>query len=471
MTIVQVAVLVVLAFAAGRLPWGRQPIMLAISAAAVFWLQSGEPFPALNFWLPVATLVVTILSWALTATAEVRSWRMNWPAVLILFGVAIVFDLRRYLPFGQDVTEGLPALPVLVAALLAVVVSAYVLFRWQGAARFWRIAGILGIVATFVVLKSPALSWRLNDWLATLRGVPVTADTLPLSWLGYSYLAFRLLHTIRDRQTGRLPAVTLGEYVNYAVFFPSFTSGPIDRLERFVKEVREPLPMTNEDWLDAGSRLLVGLFKKFVIADLLAVLSINDALVGRAQGAGWLWVFLYAYALRLYFDFSGYTDMAIGMGRLLGVRLPENFAAPYLKPNLTLFWNSWHITLTQWFRNYVFNPLTRALRSATWNIPVWVIILVGQLTTMILIGLWHGIAWGFVIWGAWHALGLFIHNRWSELSRGRMPGWTQGNRAQAALSAVGIFLTFNYVAVGWLFFTLSSPAVAWLAVQRLFGFA
>jgi len=341
--------------------------------------------------------------------------------------------------------------------------------RWQGAARLWRVAAILGIVAVFVVLKSPALNWRLNGWLAGMRGVPLTVDTLPISWLGYSYLAFRLLHTIRDRQTGRLPGVTLGEYVNYAVFFPAFTSGPIDRLERFVKDLREPLPLADEDWLDAGSRLLMGLFKKFVLADLLAVISINDALVGRAQGGGWLWIFLYAYAFRIYLDFSGYTDMAIGMGRLMGVRLPENFAAPYLKPNLTLFWNSWHITLTQWFRNYVFNPLTRALRTAKWQIPVWLIILVAQFTTMILIGLWHGITWGFVAWGAWHGAGLFLHNRWSELSRGRMPAWAQGVRTRAVLSAIGVFITFNYVAVGWLFFTLSSPWVAWLALQRMFG--
>src|SRR5512141_411437 len=106
------------------------------------------------------------------------------------------------------------------------------------------------------------------------------------------------------------------------------------------------------------------------------------------------------------------------MGRLLGIRLPENFAAPYLKPNITQFWNSWHMTLTQWFRSYVFNPLTRAMRSSKEPLPTILILLVAQISTMALIGLWHGITLGFVFWGLWHGLGLFIQNRWSDFIKG-----------------------------------------------------
>ncbi|HEX2696787.1 MAG TPA: MBOAT family O-acyltransferase, partial [Anaerolineales bacterium] len=251
----------------------------------------------------------------------------------------------------------------------------------------------------------------------------------------------------------------------------SFTAGPIDRAERFTKELRAPLSLSNEDWIDAGTRFFVGLFKKFVVADLLAVISLNDVLVSQVKTAGWMWVFLYAYALRIYFDFSGYTDIAIGMGRLMGIRLPENFAAPYLKPNLTQFWNSWHMTLTQWFRTYFFNPLTRALRSAEQSLPVWLIIFVTQISTMVLIGLWHGVTAGFALWGLWHGLGLFIQNRWSELVRNRMPVWTQTRGGQLAMNVIGVFLTFNFVALGWLFFTLSTPAIAWQAMLKLFGLA
>ena len=330
---------------------------------------------------------------------------------------------------------------------------------------------MLVIVSAFIALKSPAILQTMTESLARLRGESLASEGAPLAWLGFSYLAFRLLHTIRDRQSGRLPPVSLSEYVNYAIFFPAFTSGPIDRLERFVQELRCPLPLESNDWLEAGSRLLLGLFKKFVIADLLAVISINNVLVSKVQAGGYLWLFLYAYAFRIYIDFSGYTDIAIGMARLMGIRLPENFAGPYLKPNLTQFWNAWHMTLTQWFRAYVFNPLTRAMRRMERPLPVWLIILTAQLTTMVLIGLWHGITWGFAAWGLWHGTGLFLHNRWSEVSRNRMPGWTQTTWGQRAMTAAGITLTFHYVTVGWLFFTLSSPRVAWLAMQKLFGLA
>ncbi len=273
----------------------------------------------------------------------------------------------------------------------------------------------------------------------------------------------------RDRQSGRLPAVNLAEYVNYVCFFPALTAGPIDRLERFVPELRSPLPLRDHDWVDAGGRVVLGLFKKFVLADLLAVISISDGLVPYVKGAGWMWLFVYAYALRIYFDFSGYTDVAIGIGRMLGVRLPENFAAPYLKPNIALFWNSWHMTLTQWFRSYVFNPLTRSLRSAQKPPATWVVVLTAQVATMVLIGLWHGIAWSFAAWGLWHALGLFIHNRWVRFSANRLPTWMQSPRGQMAARAMGVFLTFNFVTVGWLFFELSSPELAWGALLRLIG--
>jgi D-alanyl-lipoteichoic acid acyltransferase DltB (MBOAT superfamily) len=184
-----------------------------------------------------------------------------------------------------------------------------------------------------------------------------------------------------------------------------------------------------------------------------------------------MWLLVYAYAFRIYFDFSGYTDMAVGMGRLLGVKLPENFNAPYLKQNIALFWNAWHMSLTQWFRAYVFNPLTRLLRSGRWVLPTWLAILLTQVVTMVLIGLWHGITAGFALWGLWHGLGLFVHNRWVALTRELWSRHGSGIVARRASALAGGLLTFHFVAVGWLFFSLSSPALAWKAVQILFGAA
>jgi len=467
-TILQVSILAVVALVLGRLPRGRQLALLVVSTFVVFWLQPIEPFVSLVFWLPVATLIITVLAWALTSTPEARGWKQNWPAATILVSVVLLMDLNRYFKLTKVYISTTPSFIFTLIVLIAIAVAALLLTLWQRSHRIFLVIGFVAIILIFIFLKVPQLTNLVLNYFSTVHGQnPNTAD-IAFSWLGFSYLAFRLMHTIRDRQSGRLPAVTLAEYVNYAIFFPAFTAGPIDRLERFVKELRSPLPMGDEDWIDAGTRLFVGLFKKFVVAYLLAVISISDVLVPQVKGAGWMWLFLYAYSFQIYFDFSGYTDVAIGLGRLLGFRLPENFAAPYLKPNLTQFWNSWHMTLTQWFRSYFFNPLTRTLRSRK-QLSVWIIIFVTQMSTMVLIGFWHGGTLNFILWGAWHGVGLFIHNRWSEFIRNRLPAWTQSPRGQIVMSALGIFLTFNYVSLGWLFFTLSTPAISWQAVLKLLG--
>ena len=200
------------------------------------------------------------------------------------------------------------------------------------------------------------------------------------------------------------------------------------------------------------------------------MISLNQAHLSQVNSSFWLWILLYAYALRIYFDFSGYTDIAIGIGNLAGIHLPENFANPYLKTNITAFWNSWHITLAQWFRSYVFNPLTRSLRLSPRQLPPWVIIFVGQVVTMLLIGLWHGISWSFAIWGLWHTLGLFFHNRWSEWSRPQLASLaTRQPGIRAALAFGGWLLTFNYVVLGWVWFALPYPSQAIEVFQRLFG--
>ncbi len=471
MTIVQIAILALIASVIGRLPKGRELALLTVSTFVVFWLQPVQALVALSFWLPVATLAITVLAWVLTSAPEARSWKQNWPAVVVMLGVALLMDANHYFKLDQIFITDTPRLRLVLVALVAIAAAFFVLARFLKNNRLLLVILFAVIILIFVFLKSPPLLGTALLYFSNALGKDASQPLTALSWLGFSYLAFRILHTIRDRQSGRLPSVTLGEYVNYVIFFPSFTAGPIDRIERFVKELRSPLPLNNEDWIDAGTRFFVGLFKKFVLAELLSVISLNDILVSQVKGSGWMWVFLYAYAFRIYFDFSGYTDIAIGMGRLMGIRLPENFAAPYLKPNLTQFWNSWHMTLTQWFRSYFFNPVTRSIRSAKRPWAVWLTILVTQVSTMVLIGMWHGITWGFVIWGLWHGLGLFIQNRWTEFSRSRMPAWAQTRYGQIALNVIGVFLTFNFVALGWLFFNLSTPEIALQAMRKLFGLA
>jgi D-alanyl-lipoteichoic acid acyltransferase DltB (MBOAT superfamily) len=267
---------------------------------------------------------------------------------------------------------------------------------------------------------------------------------------------------------GRLPELSLAEFGTYVVFFPALAAGPIDRAERFTQDLRKDFSLTQDETLLAGQRIFLGLFKKFVIADTLAIIALNDALATQVRTMGWMWIIVYAYAFQIYFDFSGYTDIAIGIARLVGIKLPENFAAPYTKPNLTQFWNSWHMSLTQWFRSYFFNPFNRWMRGLK-HIPAWVMILMGQAATMLLIGLWHGITVNFILWGLWHGIGLFLQNRWSEFIRTRYTTVGQNIGLQPVLQISSILLTFHFVALGWVFFALRDPSLSWQVLSKLLG--
>jgi alginate O-acetyltransferase complex protein AlgI len=468
MSISQLFIIAAIAFLVGQMKKGRSLALLGVSAFLIYWLQPVQENITLTFWLPTATLVVTVLVWLLTSTPEVRGWKQNVPAALVLLGVILYLDLNRYFQLeGMFITATpRPQWILVLAAILMTLVFLIAQFREFPPVSF-VIAAIV-LILIFVLIKVPSVLNLLLEAVSALRGKEAVGST-SLAWLGFSYVAFRLLHTILDRKAGRLPSVPLTDFVNYVIFFPAFTAGPIDRLERFTQDINNPVPLDRAGWLEAGIRFFLGLFKKFVVADALAWIALNDKFAQQINSSAWMWLLLYSYSLRIYFDFSGYTDIAIGLGRLLGVRLPENFASPYWKPNLTQFWNSWHITLTQWFRSYFFNPLTRAMRSSEQSMAPYLMILISQVSTMVLIGLWHGVTVGFVLWGLWHGTGLFVQNRWSNYMKDHGPAWGRTRTGQRVFQAAGIFLTFNFVSLGWLFFSLSTPAKVWNVMTILFG--
>jgi alginate O-acetyltransferase complex protein AlgI len=447
----------------------RIPLLLGVSALAVYAFQPVLPIRGLDFWLPTATLALTTLTWILVTSPEQRSWRNNWLALAILGGIVLVLGLTRYAGLSLHLTASRPpqTLQILVG-LVAFTLVAFLLMRLNSPGKGVLTGAFVFVILLFIVLKVPLLAALVSEGLRSLNHQSASlALAQDLRWLGFSYIAFRLLHTIRDRQSGRLPAISLSEYVVYVIFFPALTAGPIDRIERFIGDLRRPLALTVDDLGEAGKRLMLGLFKKFAVADVLAMIALNSTNALQVRSAGWAWVLLYAYAFQIYFDFSGYTDIAIGLGRQLGIKLPENFNAPFLKPNLTQFWNNWHMTLTQWFRAYFFNPVTRALRSGKKPLPILATIFITQAATMVLIGLWHGVTLNFVIWGLWHGLGLFVHNRWSEFTRSRFAAMSP--RWQAVLNVGGVLLTFNFIALGFVFFALPGPSISIHFLRVLFG--
>ncbi len=468
MTVVEIAILAGIAVFVGWLGKGRKLALLAVSALVLYWLQPHQEPVNLMFWLPTLTLIAAVLSWLITATPESRSWKVNRGAVLVLLGVIALVDLNRFFQFDWFFSVETPRVQWIALVILLVSGIAFILARLGKFNRFVLMLAVVALIGLLLLIKTPSAAAWLFEAVATLRGKEAGGQPV-LAWLGFSYVSFRLLHTIFDRLAGRLPSVSMADYMNHVIFFPAITAGPIDRVERFVAGLNSPLPLDAEGWLDAGQRICIGLFKKFVVADALAWIALNETYARDAQSAGWLWTLLYAYSLRIYFDFGGYTDIAIGLGRLLGIRLPENFDSPYLKPNLTQFWNSWHITLTQWFRSYFFNPLTRVMRSTSKPVSPWMMILFSQISTMLLIGLWHGVTVNFILWGLWHGCGLFIQNRWSEFARARFSERVTSLSSQRLLQFAGTFLTFNFVSLGWLFFALPSPELAWNAMLKLAG--
>ncbi len=441
------------------------------SAAAVYWLQPALPIRYLDYWLPTLTLALAGLAWVITTPREARAGRDNLIAVGLLIGLALLVSLTRYLGVTGALGLARPPQTAQVIILLAgVALAGLALARFTRPSRAALMAAIIGMIALFLVLKVPALGTFTSYSLRLLGGQSLELATFnDLRWLGFSYVAFRLIHTFRDRQTGRLPVVGLRDYVTYAIFFPAFTAGPIDRLEHFAPQLCAPPGPAAPDFLLGGRRLTLGLFKKFVLANGLALVALSPANAAQVQSSGWMWALVYAYALMIYFDFSGYTDIAIGMGLLAGIRLPENFNKPYLHPNLTQFWNNWHMTLTNWFRAYYFNPLTRSLRRKR-VLPPAQIMLFGQITTMVLIGLWHGVTFNFVLWGLWHGLGTFAQNRYSEWARPQLAGLAGRPRLSAVVNAGSVLLTFHFVALGWVWFALPSVGLSWQVLLRLFGF-
>ena len=448
--------------------WGRIPFLFAASVLVVYWLQPSLPVRGLDYWLPTLTLALTVVCWAAVTPAEQRGFRANAPALFGLFAAALLIAATRLIDLPTGLLSLAPPPFLQVAIGLALLVSFVVIsIRNQKPATGLWLAVLIGL---FLLIKTPGIAAGLSAGLRGLAGQNTAgASAVDFRWLGFSYLAFRLIHTLRDRQSGRLPSVTLAEYLIYAIFFPAFTSGPIDRLERFLKDLRSPAPL---DWSESGQalyRLVLGLFKKFAVADTLAIIALNPQIADQVLRPGWLWVLLYAYTLQIYFDFSGYTDIAIGTARILGIRLPENFNRPYLQTNLTQFWNNWHMTLTQWVRAYFFFQVTRWLRG---NRPAWsaaLVMAIGQIGTMLLIGLWHGVTLNFILWGLWHGLGLFAQNRWSDWAKRSPLGRIESARGKKLISFTGWVLTFHFVAFGWVWFCLPDASLALRVFAGLFG--
>ncbi len=279
-----------------------------------------------------------------------------------------------------------------------------------------------------------------SDALQTLGfDIPIRHLELILP-VGISFYTFQTLSYTIDRYREKIPAeYSLIKFATYVAFFPQLVAGPIVRASHLLPQLNRATKLSTEA-MNAGLWLIfIGLFKKIVLADLLAFLIVDDVFANPAAFSSVdLMVGLYAYAFQIYCDFSGYSDIAIGIALLLGFRLPLNFNKPYLAVSPSDFWRRWHITLSEWLRDYLYIPLGGSKHG---SVRTSLCLLV----TMLLGGLWHGAAWNFVIWGGYHGA-LLVATR--KFSPSKMA-------SSLTYRYMAIFCTFHAVLFGWLLFRVS----------------
>lgn len=349
----------------------------------------------------------------------------------------------------------------IVRALLAIVASAALSFAVTGGVLSIGVLAldVLLIGITWMLARSgrlgglPGVGWIsvLVIILAGAKLPQVQEVTGPATWVGISYLGFRLIHIVFDARNGKLNDATLPETLVYALHPATLIAGPIDRLQHSTDEQRCERAEPNHYMADGVWRIFVGVFKKVALGNLcylfIAAHDITKPPNNQYQGIAWLWLVVYSFYL--YFDFAGYSDIAIGSARLMGMRLPENFANPYLQPTITRFWQAWHITLSNWLRDYLFFPISRGLLKRFGSRAATPILFISHLTTMLLCGLWHGIGGGFAVWGLWHGFGLFVHSQFIVLRR-RLD-------LPVIPTIFGVLLTYSFVMLGWVFFSHNLP--------------
>jgi len=285
----------------------------------------------------------------------------------------------------------------------------------------------------------------------------------PLYWknaflpLGISFFTFEFIHYAVDRYRNKTEEGTLGEYMAFILFFPTMVAGPIKRYQDFLPKLRAVSSEWAFEWQRGFTRILTGLVKKFAVADLLTAYTghLNMVDIARANRAV-LPLWLLAYGIKIYADFSAYSDIAIGSARLFGIRVPENFDWPYLRTNIAEFWRHWHMSLTRWLIDYIYIPLGGSrVRAGR--------VYANVLVTMFISGLWHGAGMNFIVWGLWHGVMIAIHRAWRQFrpaASSERPFWS---------SALAWLVTFVSVNLAWAFFCMDIKTALFFFRRLLIG--
>jgi alginate O-acetyltransferase complex protein AlgI len=389
--------------------------------------------------------VVFVVGWALARRPRV--WKLfaiaasyvfygwwDWRFVLLLAASTLANQA------GAIGASNAPTVPLRRAAAGATIAADLALLGWF---KYYGFAA-LNVDTILTGVGLPAL-------------VPLIQVTLPV---GISFFTFMGISYVVDVYRGTIRPAGWLDFATYLSFFPHLVAGPIVRGSELLPQLAAPREPTRIEFPRAAVLIVGGLFKKVVLSTFLAGAIVDPVFaLPSAHSTLEIVAATYGYAIQIYADFSGYTDIAIGVALLLGYRFPDNFAAPYTARSLQDFWRRWHITLSRWLRDYVYIPLGGSRGGSVATIRNLVI-------TMVLGGLWHGAAWTFIAWGAFHGVGQAIEHLWrsARVASGRTP--LPDGRLAATLERV---ITFQVVCVGWLLFRARSLEDVGTLVTRVFA--
>jgi alginate O-acetyltransferase complex protein AlgI len=390
------------------------------------------------------------------------------PAVILAFAAA-----RRHSPrAGILVLAGASLFfyaawrPIYLLLLTASIAANFSLGLLMENPHRRRFIGAVGVALNLALLCYFKYTNFVFDSVTMLTGVPLPFLDIVLP-LGISFFTFQQIAYLVDVMRGAKVERDIVSYTLFVSFFPHLIAGPLVHHAEMIPQFKRGRSGRSAVLAARGSAIFAaGLFKKVVIADNLAqfvspVFAHLDA--GGGVATSWAWLATLSYSLQIYFDFSGYSDMAIGLALLFGIRLPVNFRSPYKALSIVDFWRRWHITLSRFLRDYLYIPLGGNRLGGQRRY-------LNLMVTMLLGGLWHGAGWNFLIWGGLHGLYLSICHLWQTwrgVTAKVSTFTTSTNRLVAVMSWA---LTFFATVIAWVFFRAKTATGAWEMLWALFGF-
>lgn len=366
----------------------------------------------------------------------------------------LVLILAGMVFYGYAALEQMPVILGLtvITFYLGLIIDRYKHKKKTITSKTVMITGVSVLVLALSYYKYSPLLVRTWNGFAADTGWPALPVPKVLAPLAISFLVFQFIHYLADKYRGTIHDNSFRHFLLYALFFPALVAGPIKRYGEFAPQI-QGVRFSFDNFGIGCSRVIIGLAKKIILADTFA--AWGDKLLNPQMNSGLvLLIAVYAYTLKIYFDFSGYSDIAIGTARILGYELPENFNWPYLAANISDFWRRWHMSLSAWIRDYLYIPLGGSRVSNTRYI-------MNALISMGLSGLWHGANWTFLLWGLWHGAALGFYGIY------RRSGLFSGFRARWFWKLAGWFVTFNFISFGWVLFAAKSFADALLIFTRI----